>query len=79
MFTASSHLRELNHRSTDGLDIRLLWDRLVDKVFVAVVDTQTGDSFEVDVEAGERALEVFHHPFAFAAFRGAETRLAVAA
>lgn len=76
MSTARSHIRELNHRSTDGIDVHLLWDRLVDRLFVAVFDAKTGDAFELAVEAGESALEVFHHPFAFAAFRGAEPRLA---
>ena len=58
--------RELDHRRADGIDVRLLW--IPERV--AVDDTKTGDSFEVDVLAGERALDVFHHPYAYAALRG---------
>lgn len=34
---------------------------------VAVTDTKTGDAFELPVREGERALDVFHHPYAYAA------------
>ena len=46
------HLRELHHRVTDGIDVRLLWDERDD----------------------ERALDVFHHPYAYARWRGIDTR-----
>jgi hypothetical protein len=36
-------------------------------VTVAVTDTKTGEAFELPVREGERALEVFHHPYANAA------------
>jgi len=61
--------RELDHRRADGIDVRLLWIPERDRVVVAVDDTKTGDSFEIDVLAGERALDVFHHPYAYAALR----------
>jgi hypothetical protein len=64
-------LRELAHRRNDGLDIRLLWDSASDRVSVALHDGKSGDGFEVEVGPGERALDVFHHPFAYAAFRDA--------
>jgi hypothetical protein len=64
-------VRELAHRRNDGLDIRLLWDPATDRVSVALQDGKTGDGFEVEVGSGERALDVFHHPFAYAAFRDA--------
>ena len=38
---------------------------------VALHDAKTGEGFEVEVGPGERALDVFHHPFAYAAFRDA--------
>jgi hypothetical protein len=63
--------RELAHRRNDGLDIRLLWDSTTDRVSVALHDSKTGDGFVVEVGRGERALDVFHHPFAYAAFREA--------
>jgi hypothetical protein len=40
-------------------------------VSVSLHDAKTGEGFEVEVGPGERALDVFHHPFAYAAFRDA--------
>ena len=64
-------LRELDHRVSHGIDVRLLWRPQDDRVLVAVSDAKTGEAFTLEVGAGERALEVFHHPFAYAAQRGA--------
>ena len=69
--TSITTTRELAHRRNDGLDIRLLWDSATDQVTVALHDAKTGDGFEVEVGPDERALDVFHHPFAYAAFRTA--------
>ena len=60
------HLRELDRRHADGIDVRLLWNRWTDRVLVAVSDTRTGARFSVDVPAGARPLHVFHHPYAYA-------------
>ena len=38
---------------------------------VALQDGKTGEGFELEVGPDERALDVFHHPFAYAAFRDA--------
>ena len=67
----STTTRELAHRRNDGLDIRLLWDSESDQVTVALHDAKTGEGFELEVGPDERALDVFHHPFAYAAFRDA--------
>jgi hypothetical protein len=69
--TSSTTTRELAHRRNDGLDIRLLWDSESDQVTVALHDAKTGEGFELEVGPDERALDVFHHPFAYAAFRDA--------
>jgi hypothetical protein len=71
MTTSTTSTRELAHRRNDGLDIRLLWDAESDRVRVALHDAKTGEGFEVEVGPGERALDVFYHPFAYAAFRDA--------
>jgi hypothetical protein len=71
MTTPITTIRELAQRRNDGLDIRLLWDSATDRVSVALHDGKTGEGFEVEVGRGERALDVFHHPFAYAAFREA--------
>ena len=69
----TNHLQELDHRCHDGLDVRLLWSERDDKVIVAVTDYKTGAQFELEVREGERPLEVFHHPYAFAAWHGIRT------
>jgi hypothetical protein len=62
-----SELRELAHRRNDQLDVRLLWDPSTDAVCVSLRDSRTGAGFELPVGPGQRALDVFHHPFAYAA------------
>lgn len=59
MRTTRSHQtrRALAHRSSNGID-------------VVLVDDDNGDSFELVVDPAE-ALDVFHHPYADAAFHGA--------
>jgi hypothetical protein len=61
--------RELAHRAMDGLEVFLLWHQPSNGVMVAVSDARTGGRFELDVPPDE-ALEVFHHPYAYAAARG---------
>jgi hypothetical protein len=57
---------ELAHRVTDGVDITLVWvhGNGVDEAVVSVYDTREGTYFELTVEP-HRALDVFHHPFAY--------------
>jgi hypothetical protein len=59
--------RELDHRSSDRIDVRLLWRQRDNRVIVAVADGKTGERFTIDVRDGENAHDVFHHPFAHAA------------
>jgi hypothetical protein len=59
--------RELDSRITDGLHVQLLWHPLDGHVSVAVSDSKTGDAFELGVRRGQRALDMFHHPYAYAA------------
>ena len=65
----SSPLRELDHRSNDGIDVHLLWHQDEDRVLVAVSDAKTGEAFTVPVGRDQRAYDVFHHPYAYAAER----------
>ena len=65
--TMTDCFRELDHRSTDRIDVRLLWRERDDRVIVTVADGKTGERFTVDVTEGESAFDVFHHPFAYAA------------
>lgn len=61
---AASALRELDHRYSDGIDVRLLWDPQTDRVLVAVADERVGDAFVFEIDA-EQALDGFHHPYAY--------------
>ena len=58
--------RELDSRISDGVHVRLLWNEPDDRVLVSVSDHRTGDAFTLPVRDGQRPLDVFHHPFAYA-------------
>jgi len=62
-------MRELDSRSSDGIDVRLLWRERDNQVFVTVRDTRTGETFCLDVRDGEGPLDVFRHPYAYAGRR----------
>lgn len=57
--------RELASRSTDGLNIVLLWDPRDGGVAVVVCDSRNGREIRFPVDRA-RALDAFHHPFAYA-------------
>jgi hypothetical protein len=59
--------RELDYRANDGIDVRLLWRSSDNRLLVAVSDSKSGDAFTVDVGPHDRPLDVFHHPYAYAA------------
>jgi hypothetical protein len=65
----TAELRELDHRVSDGIDVRLLWRPSDDRVLVAVSDAKTGESFAIEVGRDQSAMDVFHHPFAYAGNR----------
>ena len=60
-------MRELDSRENDGIQVRLLWCEGNGRVFVAVNDRKSGDAFSIEVPKGGRALQMFHHPYAYAA------------
>lgn len=66
----NSDLHELAHRSSNGVDVQLLWARSTNTVSVYVYDEAHDDEFELVVEPGTSALDVFMHPYAYAAWRG---------
>ena len=61
--------RELDARTGEGIDVRLFWHPATDIVSISVFDSTREESFELVVASAE-ALDAFHHPFAYAAFRG---------
>lgn len=72
MATTAATVSELALREADGLEVALLWHRREGFVSVVVADSRTGEAFELVVRATDNALDVFHHPFAYAAHRGLE-------
>ena len=70
--TDESWRTELASRENNGITVRLLWSRASGLVTVAVADAANDDYFELVLDEHERALDVFHHPFAHAAARGLE-------
>jgi hypothetical protein len=63
--------QELDRRVSDGIHVTLLWHPATDRVTVVVHDDALGEPFEIEAPEG-RAMDVFHHPFAYAAFEGTE-------
>ena len=66
---ASKRTQELDFRSSDGLEVSLLWDPETSRVTVSVFDLKTGDDFEIEV-SGAEAMDAFQHPYAYAASSG---------
>lgn len=63
-------LQELAHRSTNGIEVSLLWSRRNDTVSVFVADGRSGNTLRIDARR-DNALDVFNHPYAYAAADGA--------
>jgi hypothetical protein len=61
---------ELASRESNGITVKLFWTRSTNLVTVTVADAANDDYFELVLDEHERAMDVFHHPFAHAAARG---------
>jgi hypothetical protein len=61
--TPETEFRELDRRTNDGIDVRLLWNSHTNRVSVAVKDERSGESFDFEIDSAD-ALVAFHHPFA---------------
>jgi hypothetical protein len=63
-----SAARELALRESDGFRVVLLWHPREDAVTVSVEDARADHRLELAVERERaRALDVFYHPFGYAA------------
>ena len=58
-------MRELAHRSNDGIDVTLFWHPDTDELTVCVSDQRQGAYFEIEPEANN-ALDAFYHPYSYA-------------
>jgi hypothetical protein len=63
--------KELDFRVNDGVEVALLWRRCDERLIVQVIDTKRADAFRLEVGPTE-AVDVFQHPYAYAAFRGVD-------
>jgi hypothetical protein len=63
--TEYGEFRELAFRTSGGLQVSLLWERLSNAPVVAVFDRRQGHYFEVPVKPGQDPLDVFRHPYAY--------------
>jgi hypothetical protein len=59
-------LRELAHRTNDGLEVTLFWRPESNELKVCVCDHKDGAYFEIRPEP-DQALLVFYHPYAYVA------------
>lgn len=62
-------ISELSSRSENGVDVALLWRQCDNTAIVVVVDPHNGDAFLLDVRENDIPLDMFHHPYAYAAHR----------
>ena len=74
--TTRQSRRELAHRSSNGIEVTLFWGPARNEVVVEVFDHGTGHLFELTVPS-DRALDAFHHPYAYASHQGVEYEAAL--
>ncbi len=58
--------RELARRTSDGIEVTLLWSSASNQVAISILDTRSDETLEFDVD-GSAALDAFNHPYAYAA------------
>ena len=72
MITTATTTRELDYRAADGVEVALLWHTSGDFLSVVVSDAKLGETFELVLDDRDDPMDVFHHPYAYAAHRGLE-------
>jgi hypothetical protein len=61
--------KELAYRANDGIDVTLRWSPGDGRLTVVVDDARADRLFELAARP-DNALDVFYHPFAYAAAQG---------
>jgi hypothetical protein len=61
-------MKELDTRTSNEIEVSLLWNPNDGRVCVRIVDWSTEEEIELDVDPAH-ALDAFHHPYAYAARR----------
>jgi hypothetical protein len=62
--------KELATRHSGTTEVALLWSRRKHRAAVAVSDDASGEHFELLIEPGDDPLDLYEHPYAYAAARG---------
>lgn len=65
--------RELHSRIHHGIQVRLLWSKADGGLWVGVHDIKAAGGFTVEIRDHAAALDVFHHPYAYAAHHRVDT------
>lgn len=66
----------LASRKNAGIRLTLLWAADINAVTVLVRDDSTDDQFELLMEPEANPIDVYEHPYAYAAWRGIDYRTA---
>ena len=61
--------KDLDFRAADGVEVTLLWAKARNRVWVAVRNHRSGEEFELEIREDDNPLDVFNHPYAYAAAR----------
>ena len=68
--TFDAHPKELARRDAAGSHVALLWSRRRHRAAVVVEDDATGELVELEIRERENPLDLYRHPYAYAAARG---------
>jgi hypothetical protein len=63
------HVRELAERTSNGTVMRLFWLQGTQELWVEICEPEFDVTIVIPAEP-DRALEAFHHPYAYAAAHG---------
>ena len=62
--------KELVSRHSGSAEVVLFWSKRTHRAAVKLEDEATGETVELDVLPDDDPLDVFNHPYAYAAKRG---------
>lgn len=62
--------KELASRQSGTVEISLLWSKRRHRAAVTLEDTVTGESIELPLAPEDDPLDVYNHPYVYAAARG---------
>jgi hypothetical protein len=57
--------QEIDRRTGDGLDIRFVWNHVIEAAYTRVTDERSGETFTAHTEPGVHPYESFLHPFVY--------------